>query len=140
MGTHRARAQARPHAGAYARDTVQEHLDQSLAGRFGALRFGYHLLLENTSKKIMTTSSKTSIVLCSSCHVGHLREERTTYTQQHEGQLVIVPNVPSLVCDYCGETSFHPIVLERLQQLLWAEGKPLGGGTHDPRPVHRPSV
>ena len=88
----------------------------------------------------MTTLSKSSNLLCSSCHVGHLREEHTTYTQEHEGQLVIVPNVPSLVCDYCGEASFHPVVLERLQQLLWAEGKSLGSGTHGQRPVHRPSA
>ena len=88
----------------------------------------------------MATSSKPTRTLCSSCHVGHLREERITYTQQHEGQLIIVPNVPSLVCDYCGETSFHPIVLERLQQLLWAEGKSLGGGTSAHRAIHRPST
>jgi len=49
-----------------------------------------------------------------------LRDERSTYTQWHEGQLIVVPNMPAQVCDYCGETHFHPIVLERLHQLLWA--------------------
>lgn len=59
--------------------------------------------------------------LCPACHVGHLHDERGTYTQWYEGQLVVVPNVPAQVCDYCGETHFHPVVLERLQQLLWTD-------------------
>ena len=88
----------------------------------------------------MTTPSEASNTLCSSCHVGHLCEERTTYTQWHEGQLIVVPNVPSQVCDYCGETHFHPVVLERLQQLLRAEGKPPDSQTPLQRIIHRPSA
>jgi len=83
------------------------------------------------------TSNKS---LCSACHVGYLREERTTYTHWYEGQLVVVPNVPSLVCDYCGETNFHPVVLERLQQLLWVEGSSPDGGRSTQRAHHRPSA
>lgn len=69
----------------------------------------------------MTSSSETSSSLCPACHVGRLGEVRSTYTQRHEGQLIIVPNVPAQVCDYCGETFFHPVVLERLNQLLLAD-------------------
>jgi YgiT-type zinc finger domain-containing protein len=87
-----------------------------------------------------TTQSETVHVLCPSCHIGHLREERSTYTQWHEGQLVIVPNVPSQVCDYCGETSYHPVVLERLQQLLRADVKPSDNGAPAQSMMHRPSA
>jgi len=83
----------------------------------------------------MTTSPETSTATCPSCHIGHLREELSTYTQWHEGQLIVVPNVPSQVCDYCGEVHFHPVVLERLHQLLWAEVKPPGNGTTEQRPA-----
>jgi len=88
----------------------------------------------------MTTPSETVTAPCPSCHVGHLREERSTYTQWHDGQLIIVPNVPSQVCDYCGETHFHPVVLERLHQLLWAEVGPPDNGSPVQRPVHTPSA
>jgi YgiT-type zinc finger domain-containing protein len=66
-------------------------------------------------------SSEMSYKLCPNCHVGHLLEEHSTYTHWHEGQLVVVPSVPAQVCDYCGEIYFHPVVLERLHQLLWAD-------------------
>jgi YgiT-type zinc finger domain-containing protein len=59
--------------------------------------------------------------LCPICHVGHLREKRSTYTERYDGQLIVVPNVPVQVCDYCGETHYHPVVLERLHQLLLAD-------------------
>jgi YgiT-type zinc finger domain-containing protein len=70
--------------------------------------------------------------LCPICHIGQMREAHVTYTQWHEGQLIVVPNVPAQVCDYCDETHYHPVVLERLNQLLWAEVKPPATG--------RPSV
>ncbi len=88
----------------------------------------------------MITSPETSTVLCSSCHVGHLCEKYATYTQWHEGQLIIVPNVPSQVCDYCGEIHFHPVVLERLHQLLQAEARPSDNGAPAQRTVHAPSA
>jgi len=66
--------------------------------------------------------------LCPICHVGYLRQEHSTYTQWHEGQLVVVPNVPAQVCDYCGEAHFHPVVVERLHQLLWADAGQQTGG------------
>ena len=73
----------------------------------------------------MTASTKkpseTISNLCPACHIGYLHDEHSTYTQWHEGQLIVVPQVPAQVCDYCGETHFHPVVLERLHQLLWAD-------------------
>jgi YgiT-type zinc finger domain-containing protein len=88
----------------------------------------------------MTPPSETAHVLCPSCHVGHLREELSTYTQWHAGQLVVVPNVPSQVCDYCGETNYHPVVLERLQQLLRAGVHPSDNGAPVQRITQRPSA
>jgi len=84
----------------------------------------------------MTTISKTSTAICPSCHIGHLCGAQSTYTQWHEGELIVVPNAPSQVCDYCGEIHFHPVVLERLHQLLWAKvGRP-DNGTTAQRAIH----
>jgi YgiT-type zinc finger domain-containing protein len=87
---------------------------------------------------------QTPAALCSNCHVGHLSDMRSTYTQWHDGELIVVPNVPAQVCDYCGEIHFHPIVLERLQQLLWADTGRQGPLSSSPRPNrsldHKPTV
>lgn len=85
--------------------------------------------------------SKTPLQLCPACHIGHLREERSTYTHWHKEQLIVVPNVPAQVCDYCGETHFHPVVLERLRQLLSAEAgsKTREGLSRKSRPGRSPS-
>lgn len=81
------------------------------------------------------TSPKAPTALCPSCHVGHLSNIRSTYTQWHEGELIVVPNVPAQTCDYCDELHFHPVVLERLQQLLWTDtGRQSSLGP--PRPLH----
>lgn len=86
------------------------------------------------------TPSETPPALCPNCHVGNLREKRTTYTEPHNGQLIVVPNVPSHVCDYCGEIFFHPVVLERLHQLLLADPGTRTTGGHGKRsPLNRPT-
>ena len=65
---------------------------------------------------------------CPVCHLGRLRERTITYTQIHEGQFVVIPNVAALVCDVCGEKLFDKVVLRRLNGLL-------GGDRHNPYDV-----
>jgi YgiT-type zinc finger domain-containing protein len=60
---------------------------------------------------------------CAVCG-GELRHTTTTYTQEYEGQLIVVENVPAWVCDQCGETYFDPDVVERVQALIWSGAKP----------------
>ncbi len=78
--------------------------------------------------------------MCPTCRVGQMREAHATYTQWYEGELIVVPNVPAQVCDYCDEVHYHPVVLERLNQLLWAEMKPSETGRSVQRTVHWPSA
>jgi len=87
----------------------------------------------------MNISPETLTDVCPTCHVGQMRKAHTTYTQWHEGQLIVVPNVPSQVCDYCDEVHYHPVVLERLNQLLWADVKPSETKSSQRTP-HRPSA
>lgn len=61
---------------------------------------------------------------CSVCG-GKLRHTVTTYTQEYEGQMIVVENVPAWVCDQCGEIYFDPDVVERVQTLIWSGAKPV---------------
>lgn len=61
--------------------------------------------------------------ICNVCH-GHVKHTTTTYTQEYEGRLIIVENVPAWVCEQCGETYFDPEVVERIQNLIWSNTEP----------------
>ena len=37
--------------------------------------------------------------MCPMCHVGKLREKKTTFTQVFDGQVIVMPNVTALVCE-----------------------------------------
>jgi YgiT-type zinc finger domain-containing protein len=60
--------------------------------------------------------------ICPICHFGKLGERQVTHTQIFEGQLIVIPNVPALVCDVCGEKILDDEVLTRLSGLL-GQGK-----------------
>jgi YgiT-type zinc finger domain-containing protein len=50
--------------------------------------------------------------------VGKLRVRKTTYTQVFEGRFIVIPNVLTLICDFCGEKVFDNEMLRRLSGLL----------------------
>ena len=59
--------------------------------------------------------------MCPMCHVGKLREKKTTFTQVFDGQVIVMPNVSALVCDVCGERTMDPNTLLSLSGLLGIE-------------------
>jgi len=59
--------------------------------------------------------------MCPVCHVGKLREKKTTFTQVFDGQVIVMPNVSALVCDVCGERTMDPNTLLNLSGLLGIE-------------------
>jgi YgiT-type zinc finger domain-containing protein len=52
---------------------------------------------------------------------GDTEQQLIRYVQEYDGQVVIVENVPALVCDQCGETLFRPEIVEKLQRIVWGE-------------------
>ncbi len=56
--------------------------------------------------------------ICPACHFGKLDTQMTTYTQIYHGQFIAISNVPTLVCDVCGEKVFDHETLTRLLGLL----------------------
>ena len=57
---------------------------------------------------------------CAFCQ-GDLEEKTITYPTEHKGRVLIIENVPALVCKQCGETLLRPEVTEKLQKIVWGE-------------------
>ena len=53
------------------------------------------------------------------------REERVTYTLQVNDQVFVVENVPARVSQRSGERFFSPETVERIQAIIWGQGKPV---------------
>ena len=49
---------------------------------------------------------------------GTVRDGFSTFTTDIGGCVVVVKNVPSFVCDQCGEISYNGEVAERLEQIV----------------------
>ena len=67
--------------------------------------------------------------MCPICHVGKLREKKTTFTQVFDGQVIVMPNVSALVCDVCGERTMDHNTLLSLSGLLGIERRNLTNST-----------
>ena len=62
---------------------------------------------------------------CEVCGIGERRNELVRFSLTVGDRLVVVEHVPASVCDRCGETSFEPNVVERLQQTIWQSRTPV---------------
>ena len=51
-------------------------------------------------------------------------DQKITYALEFEGKFIIVEHVPARVCAETGERLFSPGTVERLQQMIWRQGKP----------------
>ena len=49
----------------------------------------------------------------------------STFTTDMSGCVVVIKNVPSYICDQCGETSYNNDVAQRLEQII----KDIAGAT-----------
>jgi YgiT-type zinc finger domain-containing protein len=55
---------------------------------------------------------------CMNCPEGEYEASTTTRTLEQGDTILVVREVPALVCDLCGEAAFSPAVSERLEQLM----------------------
>ena len=60
------------------------------------------------------------------CHFcgGQQREELTTFVYEDDGRLVVVRNVPALVCQTCGEREYTPDITHRLYTYVRESPRP----------------
>ncbi|MCI8397217.1 MAG: type II toxin-antitoxin system MqsA family antitoxin [Clostridia bacterium] len=49
---------------------------------------------------------------------GNLEEQKTTFMTEFENCIVIIKNVPSLVCKQCGEVSYSDEVAKKIEELV----------------------
>ena len=49
---------------------------------------------------------------------GTVQDGFSTFTTDIGGCVVVIKNVPSFVCDQCGEVSYNGEVAERLEQIV----------------------
>lgn len=61
---------------------------------------------------------------CDVCTIGNRRQQIIRYTLTIDDRLVVVENVPAIVCDNCGEISIQPEVAARLQRTIWEHKAP----------------
>ena len=54
-----------------------------------------------------------------------LVEQKVTYTLVKDGKFYVIENVPARINLDTGEQYFSPQTVERLQQLIWGQRKPV---------------
>jgi YgiT-type zinc finger domain-containing protein len=55
---------------------------------------------------------------CMNCPEGQYQASAATRTLERGETILVVREVPALVCGLCGETAFSPAVSERLEELV----------------------
>lgn len=55
---------------------------------------------------------------CFNCPEGEYRTGKTTRTLERGETVLVVKEVPALVCDKCGDAAFSEAVSERLETLI----------------------
>jgi YgiT-type zinc finger domain-containing protein len=58
--------------------------------------------------------------ICPYCHTGRLQRRDMVYIQWHGDDLLVVDQMPAIICDVCGEKAYDEQAVEHLQRLLWA--------------------
>ena len=55
---------------------------------------------------------------CMNCPEGEYAASAATRTLEQGDTILVVREVPALVCDLCGEAAFSPAVSKRLEELM----------------------
>ena len=54
--------------------------------------------------------------ICHFCGNIHFKETHVQYIYRHDGQFLIVNNVPCVECEFCGEQYFEARILKKIEQ------------------------
>ena len=55
---------------------------------------------------------------CEVCHIGLLQERRVTYAARLGDHLLMLPDIHVFICDVCGEATYDPETIARIEMLL----------------------
>lgn len=56
---------------------------------------------------------------------GKVALQNVTFIYEHSEQLIVIKNVPALVCDACGERTYSPETTEEIMQFARRHFKPI---------------
>ncbi len=56
-------------------------------------------------------------MVCFVCK-GHTVQKQTNFLVDLGGSIIIIKNVPSLVCDQCGEVSYEDHIAQNLERIV----------------------
>jgi YgiT-type zinc finger domain-containing protein len=59
-------------------------------------------------------------MICPTCKIGNLKPGRTFYTQMINNTMVVIKNVPALICDTCGEEVLKGTQAKKIEEHLKA--------------------
>jgi YgiT-type zinc finger domain-containing protein len=58
---------------------------------------------------------------------GHYEEERITEALRFpDGRVIVIEDIPALVCDFCGDTLLEPDAAEELERIKAGAAPPIG--------------
>ena len=55
---------------------------------------------------------------CNFCGNRNFVKTKVQYIYKYDGKLLIVDNVPCIKCEYCGESYFEGVVLEKIENTF----------------------
>jgi YgiT-type zinc finger domain-containing protein len=55
---------------------------------------------------------------CDICHIGLLQPRRVTYAARLGDHLLMLPDIHVFICDVCGEATYDPETIARIEMLL----------------------
>ena len=61
---------------------------------------------------------------CPRCKSDALVAKKIQYSQEFEGNIYIMEQVPAYVCEQCGEIILSESMAEMIQELIWSGAKP----------------
>jgi YgiT-type zinc finger domain-containing protein len=56
--------------------------------------------------------------------VGEYENKRVVHTVRHNGQLLVMENVPAEVCSVCGDVLIKPETIRHIEELLRKASRP----------------
>jgi len=77
----------------------------------------------------------TIVVHCRECPAGMMHRRKITYFTWLGDELVMVPNFPAWVCDFCGKRDYDERAVTMVSMILNPEaGKSVPRGKRTPKP------
>jgi YgiT-type zinc finger domain-containing protein len=61
---------------------------------------------------------------CPRCKSNALEPKFIRYTQEYEGNLLIIDKVPAQICSQCGEIILSEKVADAIQCKIWSDSQP----------------